>query len=83
MIHLHISRERVVTKSIIDGGKNYKEREREATRDLNKNLWINDPHWNWFTLNCWCVFLRLSNLNIILIMYNHIYDQFKNKVAFP
>lgn len=38
MIHLHISRERVVTKSIIDGGKNYKEREREATRDLNKNL---------------------------------------------
>ena len=28
MIHLHISRERVVTKSIIDGGKNYKERER-------------------------------------------------------
>ena len=36
MIHLHISRERVVTKSIIDGGKNYKER--EATRDLNKNL---------------------------------------------
>ena len=39
MIHLHISRERVVTKSIIDGGKNYRERGYSWPQQKCMNKW--------------------------------------------